>query len=368
MAARTEMRSHVGGHVAAGFEAVRETFAEGLREVGEGGAAFAAVLDGKLVVDVWGGRAGDKPWAAHTRAVLMSATKGVATIAVARLVDRGLLDVDAPAADYWPELAAAGKAQVTVAQVLCHSAGLVTIPGYTDFIGPAGDGWERTDEILRRLESASPEWPPGSASGYHGLTFELDLGTPVERQHLVAPVIVAGSRLTNAVEDALLADPSSLFSKMVLSVEGHSVLDTADRVFADPGRLAIELPGSNATGTARALARLYGALAADGRSDGLELLPPAVIDTFAAQRMRGPSRLTGAEERWGLGFARPCAAPNGVASAWGPHDEAFGHAGLGGQIAFADPVSRVGIGVVRSHLSATSPLGSRLIDVFYGCL
>jgi CubicO group peptidase (beta-lactamase class C family) len=388
----------VRGEVASGFDAVRDVFTTHLSEVGDGGAAFAAVADGELVVDLWAGSAGATPWSAHTRAVLMSATKGITAIAVARLAARGLLDVDAPVAAYWPEFAAAGKGAITVAQVLSHSAGVVTIPGHTDFIGPAGEGWERTDEIRRRLESASPVWLPGTAHGYHGLTFgwlvgeivrraagvsagnvirdeiagqlglELELGTPIDRQDAVAPVIVAGPPLTTAAQAEQLMDPASPFARMILAVNGQSVLDAADVVFAKGRRLAIELPGSNATGTARALARLYGAVAAGGRHDGERIAPRAVIERFAAERARGPSWLTGEDERWGLGFQLPLPPGAGLPNEWGPHEEAFGHKGLGGQIGFADPISHVGVAMVRSHLSATSPLGGHLVEALYECL
>lgn len=391
----------VDGHVADGFETVRDTFMRQLPEVGEGGAAFAAAAGGHLVVDLWAGRAGNRSWSATTRAVLMSATKGVVTAAVARLADRALLDVESPVADYWPEFASAGKAKISIAQLLSHSAGLISIPGYTQFLGPAGQGWEQTGEIVRRLESATPWWTPGGAHGYHGLTFgwlagelvrrvsglsvgtvireeiagplglELDVGTPPDHLRLVAPVVLAGNRLTSAIQDRQLAHPSSHFANMLLATNRRCIVNTADVFFADTMRLAMELPALNGTGTARALARLYGVLADGGRSDGVDLVSPATIEMFASERRRGPSVVTGEEERWGLGFQRPPVARTGSSSSsseWGPHDEAFGHNGLGGQIGFGDPVSHVGVALVRSHLSSTSQLGTRLIDALYACL
>jgi CubicO group peptidase (beta-lactamase class C family) len=388
----------VGGSTAGGFEPVRDAFARQAAEVGDGGAAFAATAGGRLVVDLWAGQAGPRPWSAPTRAVLMSATKGIVATAVALLADRSLLDVEAPVADYWPEFAATGKAEVSIAQLLSHSAGLISVPGYADLLGGAGEGWEQTSWVLKRLEAASPWWAPGAHHGYHGITFgwlvgelvrrvsgssvgtvireeiagplglELDLGTPAERQHLVAPVILAGPPLTGAAQDRQLADPASLLSQMILAVNGRCILNTADAFFAGGARLAMELPALNATGTARALARLYGVLAREGRSGDLELLSPKVIDLFARERRRGPSRVTGDEERWGLGFQRPVQDPVEPSHVWGPHDEAFGHTGLGGQVGFADPVSQVSVALVRSHLSSVSPLGGHLVSAFYSCL
>lgn len=397
----------VSGEVAAGFEPVREMFAEHLDELGEGGAAFAVVLKGELVVDLWAGCAGAELWRRETRAVLMSATKGIATIALARLVERGLIDIDAPIGRYWPEFAAAGKEEVTVAHVLSHSSGVITVPGYEEFLGPNGEGWDKTAEIIRRLESARPEWPPGSSHSYHGITFgwmiselvrraagvsigtivreeiaeplglELDLGTPLEKQRMVAPVIRFGAMPPSMVAfKTQLADPTSLLSRMMLAINGESVVSNIDRFLTAPV-LAGEYPFGNATGTARALATLYGVLANGGRHRSVELLSPRTIEVFSTERRRGPEEATGLESRWALGFMRP--VPRAAEAAdeagaalghrvWGIHDEAFGHEGGGGQLGFADPVSKVGAGFLRSHLSWDSRLSALLVHAFYECL
>jgi CubicO group peptidase (beta-lactamase class C family) len=388
--------SSVEGDVAAGFESVRALFDEQVAQVGAGGAAFAAVVEGRLVVDLWAGRAGSEPWRRETRGVLMSTTKGVTATAVALLIDRGELDVEAPVARYWPEFAAGGKAEITVAQLLSHSAGLVTIPGYEDLLSPDGEGWDRTEEIVRRLESAVPEWEPGSTHGYHALTIgwlvgelvrriagrsvgalireeiagplglELDLGTPPERQHLVAPPILPGSQAATPDESGF-ADPE-LWTRAILAVDGRSILDTAPEFFTNPTVLALELSGSNATATARATATLFGTLANGGERDGVRLLSPETIAAASAERRRGPDRIFGTETRWALGFACRVADPAVPASWWGPYDESFGATGYGGQIAFADPVSRVGVGFVRSELVETGPLGGQLVHALYECL
>jgi CubicO group peptidase (beta-lactamase class C family) len=388
----------VHGEFAAGFAAVRDVFAGETAELGGGGAAFAAVVDGDVVVDLWAGRSGPGPWRRETRGVLMSATKGVVATAVACLADRGALDIELPVATYWPEFAVAGKADISVAQLLSHSAGLVSVPGYEDLLSPDGAGWNQTAEIVHRLEAAAPAWPPGSAHGYHGLTFgwlvgelvrrvtgstvgtiirdeistplglELDLGTLAHKQHLVAPVILPRPRPQTVVSaDEEFVD-RSLLSQMFLTVEGRSILDTADTFFADSGRLAIELPGSNATGTARALARLYGALSGGGCIDDARLLSPSAVEVFSAERMRGRDRMTGIEVRWALGFQLPVPPEFAPAGNWPPRHEAFGHDGYGGQFGFADPVTGAGVGFVRSELSGTSPLGPLLVTAFYECL
>lgn len=385
------MTAEVQGTAAAGFGAVSDMFGAHLEEIGQGGAAFAATVDGELVVDLWAGKSGSEPWHRETRAVLMSTTKGIASVAFARLIQRGLVDIDAPVARYWPEFAASGKAQVTVAQVLAHTCGVITVPGYQEFLTPEGHGWDKTGEILRRLESAEPVWEPGTAVGYHGLTWgwlvdeiahraagmslgtvvrveiaeplglELDLGTPAERQQLVAtPIPEPPAPLPPG------ADPQ-LTAQMILATDGRHLVDVAD-VFFTGDRLAMELPASNGTATARAVATLYGALAEGGERGGHRILEPATIELLAGERASGLDQITGSQTRWGLGVNRNRPRAVGEGLMWGPNDAAFGTNGAGGQIGFADPTDRVGVGFVRSHLSATSPLGGRLVDSLYECL
>lgn len=387
----------VKGHVASGFEPVRQVFDECQAEVGRGGAAFAVYANGRLVVDLWTGWAGREPWQSGTRGVLMSVTKGVAAVAVARLADSGLLDVDAPVAAYWPEFAAGGKDRITVAELLTHAAGLIGVPRHQEIVGPNGEGWGNTGEILERLESATPEWPPGSGHSYHVLTYgwlvgelvrrvsgrsigtfirdeistplgiELDLGTPLDRQGLVAPVLLPEEMPADvaATWGRPMSDPSSPVARAHLAVDGSSFVTNS--AFFAPEMLEIELSAVNATGTARALATLYGSLA-DDPSSSARPVSATTVAKFAAERRRGPDLVTGLDARWALGFMRPVPPPAGAARVWGHQDAAFGHTGFGGQLSFADPVNRMGVALVRSHLSWTSSLGSSLVRTVYECL
>ena len=126
------------GFVAPGYESIRAAFARG-QEPDEGGAQLCVYRHGVKVVDVWAGRdrTNDRPFGEDTITMIMSCTKGAVAICANILVERGVLDVDAPVARYWPEFAAGGKADVTVAHLLTHSAGLFGFePGigfrYTD--------------------------------------------------------------------------------------------------------------------------------------------------------------------------------------------------------------------------------------------
>ncbi len=220
----------VDGFVAPGFEQVAELLAQGTvvnvggRErtanLGAGGGAFAAFVDGERVVDVWAGFARPQQrWAEDTRAVVMSATKGLTTLCAHLLYDRAQLDLDLPVVAYWPEFGAAGKEGTTVRQMLSHQSGAIGLPEPARILSWDGAGWDDTGAIAAALASAPSAWVSGSKHGYHGVTFgwligelvrrvsgkslgtffreevarplglESDIGTPLERQSTVAQVI-----------------------------------------------------------------------------------------------------------------------------------------------------------------------------------
>lgn len=158
----------IGGDVDEGYgklaDAFRANFAHG-REVG---AAVAVYRDGVKVVDLWGGyRDGvtTRPWRRDTIVNMFSTTKGVASLAVAVAAARGLIDYDTTVADYWPEFAQAGKADVTVRQLLSHQAGLPVLDAplrLADLTDP-----ERLSAVLA---AQAPAWAPGTRHGYHAIT------------------------------------------------------------------------------------------------------------------------------------------------------------------------------------------------------
>ena len=391
------MRAGPYGLVDTRFEPVRETFASGLGQLPFGGAAFAVWAEGTLVIDLWGGGAGGGGWREDTRAVLMSVTKGLASIACAQLVDQGLVDVDAPVSAYWPEFSAQGKEGIPVRDLLTHSIGLLSVDGYEDFLGPLGEGWHLEEEIVTRLAAGTPEWAPGTVFGYHGLTFgwlvaelvrrvtgesvgtlirrrfseplglDLDLGTPQSRLSRVALPILSHD-LAAEVRTAT-GDAGTRAGHTYLTVNGRNILTEIGEFFANPSLLELELPAINATGTARALATLYGELV---RPRGVPLLSPGVLEMFAQPRISGLDAVEGDPGRRALGFAlrpNPALGPGHPNDAdWGPGERTFGHQGYGGQISFADPDAGLGVGFVRTYLSHSSPFGRDLVERVYECL
>jgi CubicO group peptidase (beta-lactamase class C family) len=178
--------STVHGTVAVGYEAVRDAFAENFARFGERGAACAAYVDGRPVVDLWGGEAAPgTAWTRDTLSVIWSATKGAVAVLVTVLAARGQLDLDAPVARYWPEFGRHDKGGITVRMVLDHQAGLPAIDGSLSY-----DELLAADPVAERLAGQTPVWEPGADHGYHAFSYGFLLGEIVRR--------VTGRRLGRA--------------------------------------------------------------------------------------------------------------------------------------------------------------------------
>ena len=161
------------------FSRVKDAFAENFEKRSEVGAAAAVVLDGKSVVDIWGGhadKAATRPWTRDTLVNVYSTTKGVTAICAHRLVDKGLLDIDAPVAKYWPEFAQAGKDKLPVRFLLSHRAGLPAVRKILD-----GDALFNWTTMTTALAEQEPWWEPGTAHGYHAVTFGWLVGEVIRR-------------------------------------------------------------------------------------------------------------------------------------------------------------------------------------------
>jgi CubicO group peptidase (beta-lactamase class C family) len=403
----------VEGFTTPGFEPVADVLAHGATatvggrerhaDLGDGGGAFAAYAGGERVVDLWAGDAAEgEPWARDTRAVVMSATKGLSALCAHILVDRGLLDLDATVATYWPEFAAAGKQGTLVRQLLSHQAGAIAVPGADDLLAWDGRGWADTQGIAAAVAAGPPAWAPGTRHGYHGLTFgwlvgelvrrltglslgtffaaevarplgvDCRIGTPVDAQRGVARVMewTTGTRGRPATARPL--DPASWSGMAVLAGDhGHLFADEHGRArFADfmntPAVLEAEIGAIGATASARGLARVYAEL-----TTGDELVSPRSVRVVAAEQVCGPDAVMRVPTRWAVGYTREPPPPaEGFPRQHGPNDEAFGHMGAGGQVAFADPVEGVACAFVRNHLEnqAVPVLGATLVDTFYRCL
>jgi CubicO group peptidase (beta-lactamase class C family) len=370
------MAAQIGGSVEPGFEGVRDAFVRNFEEHGDIGAGVAVHVEGRKVVDLWGGvRDTDSgaPYDEDTLQLVFSTTKGATAICANILAQRGLLDIDAPVAQYWPEFAAAGKEQLPVRYLLCHKAGLVTVD--KSLSADEVLAWE---PIIDALAVQEPLWEPGTAHGYHAITYgylvgevvrrisgkslgtffadevagplglDFWIGLPEEHEHRVAPLIggIVPSGDAADVDPALKAmmeqfmGPDSLLGR-ALSLNG---------AFAEPGIFnsrkvhAAEVPAANGITNAASLSRMYAGVV--GPVDGAgPLLTPAQIDAARECQTEGADKCLFFDTTFGLGFFTSSPfAPYGV-------EGNFGHAGAGGSVGFADPTNQVGFGYVMNKMN-----------------
>jgi CubicO group peptidase (beta-lactamase class C family) len=372
---------HIEGLCPPPFAEVREVFAGHFEAGLELGARFAFAVDGEIVVDLVGGvadRAGARPFAADTLTPVFSTTKAMASLMIARLVRDGRFGYETRVAEIWPEFAAEGKQDLTVEQILSHQGGLCGLAGP---MAPAD--WFDWAEIRARLAAMAPLWPPGSASGYHPVTFGYLAGEIFRR--------VDGRTLGAALREDV-AGPLGLDLWIGLPDAEHARCADVRRPPAmpdlgemtEPKRLAFftpwaspggvdaatwrraEIPSANGHATAPALARLMAILARDGELDGRRILAPGVSALARRRRISGPDLVLPYEIAWGAGFIR-----NEGLGIYGPGAESFGHSGWGGSCAFADPERGVSGAYVMNRQSAeliADSRATRLIEAAYRAL
>jgi CubicO group peptidase (beta-lactamase class C family) len=364
------MRVEIHGTCAAGYEPVREAFAENFTARGEIGASVAAAAGGKPVVNLWGGWADPgrtRPWQRDTLTNVWSTTKAMTSLCAHILIDRGELDADAPVARYWPEFAAGGKDAITVRQVMCHQSGLtgLTVPmSVEDYYD-----WEKITGLLAVQE---PLFPPGSTSGYQAITFGYLVGEVVRRItgqscgaffraeiagplgadfHIGLPKSELGrcSELQGVRpsedEQAALAQAYANAAPAALAALLNPSM-TGDEANAPEWRMA-EIPAANGHGTALGLVTVFSTLA-----DGSErLISAKTLQAARTSNGRHTDVVLGMPLEFGLGFG--LSAPEGH---FGPNEAAFGHDGFGGSAVGADPEAGVAFAYVMNRM------GMNLVD------
>jgi CubicO group peptidase (beta-lactamase class C family) len=355
----------IHGTVADGFAAVREEFAAAVAaEGGESGAQLAAYVGDRLVVDLWAGDGvgGD------TLTGVYSSTKGAATLVVALLVQDGVLDLDAPVAGCWPEFGAAGKAGITLRDVLSHRSGVIGVDG-----GLTADELADDRVIAARLAGQRPYWRPGTACGYGGFVSFAIVGEVVRRvagrsvqevfeERVRAPYgldLYLG--LPEALEDRYrevlpgLASPEELAAFWAQVPGPQSItgigygLDSTpplDQVaFLNTRRTrALGQASAGGVGSARGLAAMYAA-AVSGIGGRAPLLTPDTVGEFAMLHSTDGDLVVGPQGRYALGFQAKGLRYTFLGA------RAFGHGGSAGAEAFADPHSGVAFGYTRRRFS-----------------
>jgi len=380
------------GQIHPDFGAVAATLLDLLPRDIPGGAAVCVYHCGECVVDVWGGTRDQRgnPWEESTLALCFSTTKGVLATLVHVLVDRGVLRYDDAVAKYWPEFEGSGKQDVTLRHLLCHEAGLYNVRDLIDHAKRMLD-W---DFMTRSLARAKPSHAAGASHGYHGLTYGWLLGELLQRatgqslgalleRELAIPLGLDGlfvglpeqelprmaelqnlapstpsaerargddaarpswpTRLNRSLQAIGFPIDFGCFAQALLPV-GIAGLD-----WNSPALLSAAIPAANGVFTARSLARVYAALAQGGSLNGVRLLGAETLDEATRIQNRGLDRVLPIPLRWRLGYHRViCFNPR--------MPKAFGHFGLGGSGALAEPTRRLAV-AFTSNWGLGTPLG-----------
>jgi CubicO group peptidase (beta-lactamase class C family) len=380
-----------------GFEPVLEVFKQNFRDRQEIGAACAAYVSGKCVVDLWGGfrtLKRDDFWKGDTMVILMSTTKGLAALSAALAHSRGMLDFERPVAYYWPEFGQCEKSRITVRQLLAHQAGLCSLnsPITLELLSDQN----KLAELLARQR---PAWPPGTRHGYHAMTLGLYLNELMKRvdpkrrtlgaflwdeiaepfggeMYIGLPDSVPDDQIAEikAIPDfrawfkmplaatVSMFNPNSLTSRTTRNPRLKRPEDLNSRSY-----LRVELPSANGVATPRAIARAYGDFASGGRQLGVRSETLRLLESPAVVPDKGPAdAVFGIDFLYSFGFCKPFPRFSFSASS-----RAYGTAGVGGSQGFADPATGLGFAYAPNRLligDVDDVRAKALRDAIYRCL
>lgn len=363
--------AHVQGFVEPGFGKVAEAFERNFTEHDELGAGFALYAGGRQVVDIWGGvadKASARAWDIDTLQLVFSTTKGATAICVAKLVGEGRLSYDDKVAQHWPEFAAEGKEGITVGELLSHQAGLIAYDRTLTF-----DDVMAVTPVVEALAAQRPLWEPGTAHGYHALTYgwlagevvrrvdgrslgryfadeiaaplglEFWIGLPESEEHRVTTIEIAPPP-TDPAEIELLRRMYARGANAyrALSLDGV-IRMMPENHFNTRALHASEMPGANGITTARSLARMYAACV--GEVDGVRLLSDETVDAARAERVQGDDLTLLRNTRFGAGFWLHEGRTPMI------QEGSFGHPGAGGSLGYANPELGIGYGYVMNQMA-----------------
>ncbi|HSV04809.1 MAG TPA: serine hydrolase domain-containing protein [Phenylobacterium sp.] len=355
----------IEGAVAPEFEPVRAAFAANLASGEDVGASFCATRDGEVIVDLWGGWAdapGGRPWTRDTIVNVYSTTKTMTALTALLIADRGELDFDAPVARYWPDFAAAGKAEVKVSQLMSHSAGL---SGWREPIRKEDlYDWEKATSLLA---AQAPFWEPGTAPGYHAMTQGYLVGEVIRRitgrtvgtvfrEEIAEPLGADFHIGLPASEDARVADlippppgtavgdgqQTELQANMSHN-PGVDVMETRKRAWR-----GAEIPAAGGTGNARSIAQAHAILANGGVANGKRFISEAGCRKALELQIEGDDLILGRPVRYGMGFGLSggmVPLPNPNSMFWG---------GYGGSLAIIDMDARTTFGYAMNRMAPTT--------------
>ncbi|KFA79466.1 hypothetical protein S40288_09714 [Stachybotrys chartarum IBT 40288] len=356
--------AQVGGFCDDRFDIVKKLLQSYLDSNEELGASIVVNIDGKNVVDVWGGHADAnriRRWEEDTITNVWSTTKTVTSLAALILISRGLLSPTEKVSTYWPEFAANGKDEIEVRHILSHTSGV--------------SGWEKdmTVEDFYNIPMATtflaqqaPFWPPGTASGYHSLTFGHLVGALVSR--------TAGKSLKEFISDDIAAPIGADFQLGAVEIDWPRIAEILppppqplastlepdyipSRSMGNPAidsRLAgtaawkqAEIGSANGHGNARSVAHMLSVLSLGGEVDGQRLLSPDTVDLIFQEQSRGKDLVTGLNLSFGIGYGLNA---RGADTDWLPEGRICFWGGWGGSMVIMDVDRRMTISYVMNKM------------------
>ena len=369
----------ISGHVSPGFEPVKEAFEANFTEDKELGAGFSAIIEGETVIDLHGGwadRAKSKPWGTETIVPVYSTTKPIAALVLASIIDALPAGYETPIADVWPEFGANGKGAITIAQMVSHQGGL---PGFIEPVDPAI--WLDPPACAAALAPLAPLWEPGTAHGYHPLTWGYLIGEVVRRidgrtlgtillEDITSPAGIDFQIGTPQIDHGRVAEimrPRALPDLGELNEATKAAFLTK---WAAPDRggaiwREIEIPSANGIGTAKAVAQLYSIFANRGDLNGKSLIPDTSFEALIEPRVKGQDLVLPFITEFAGGVMR-----NNL-NIYGPNQDTLCHSGWGGLLALGDPDRHLSAAYVMNRQSNSlqgDPRATRLVQALYGCL
>ena len=365
------------------FSKVKETFEKLYREDREIGSCFAVYKDGNPLVNLWGGfqdKDKTKPWQKDNLVTVYSTTKGVAAFCIALAMEKGLLKYEEKVSTYWPEFSSNGKEDITIGMLMSHQAGICS-PETRNV-----DDYYNQNLMAEKLAGMTPIWEPGTASGYHSMTFgwltselilrvtgkslgtffreevgdhhEIDffIGLPESEDHRVAELvpfdIVRNENSEQQQVELTDAQKSQRNSAGTLDIQNTKEWRQA------------EIPSANGQGNAGGLAKLYSLIVPE--DNNLKLLKDDTVNQMTTMQIEGRDLVLAVQVRWGVGFIL-----NKHKIIYGPIEGAFGHSGYGGSCAFGDPENKIGVSYVMNRMLDNFNADGRsieLINATYDCL
>ena len=365
------------------FSKVKETFEKLYQEDREIGSCFAVYKDGNPLVNLWGGfqdKDKTKPWQKDNLVTVYSTTKGVAAFCIALAMEKGLLKYEEKVSTYWPEFSSNGKEDITIGMLMSHQAGICS-PETRNV-----EDYYNQSLMAEKLAGMTPIWEPGTASGYHSMTFgwltselimrvtrkslgtffreevgdqhEIDffIGLPESEDHRVAELvpfdIVRSENSEQQQIELTDAQKSQRNSAGTLDIQNTKAWRQA------------EIPSANGQGNAGGLAKLYSLIVPEDNS--LKLLKDDTVNQMTTMQIEGRDLVLAVQVRWGVGFIL-----NKHKIIYGPVEGAFGHSGYGGSCAFGDPENKIGVSYVMNRMLDNFNADGRsieLINATYDCL